>query len=49
MNINVEAVYILSAKAFLTSAGGMTAVWLMLRHDDREFREKMERLRADRG
>jgi hypothetical protein len=49
MNINVEAVYIVSAMIFVTSMGGLGAAWLMLRRDDRLFREEMERRRADRS
>ncbi len=49
MNINVDAVLIVSGMIFLAWAGGMGALVLMGRRDDREFREEMERIRADRG
>lgn len=49
MNINVEAVMIVSGLVFVTWMGGMVGAWMMLRRNDRVFREEMERIRADRG
>ncbi|HEX8486114.1 hypothetical protein [Sphingomonas sp.] len=49
MNINVDAVLIVSGMIFLTWVGGMGALMLMGRRNDREFREEMDRIRADRG
>lgn len=49
MNVNVEAVYIVSAMIFVTCMGGLAGIWALVRHDDRIFKAKMERHRADRG
>ncbi len=49
MNLNVEALYIVSGMIFLTTMGGLGALWLSVRRDHRIFHEEMERRRADRG
>ena len=49
MNANVQAVLILVWIVLAVCIVGLGGLWFWIRRDDREFRERMERIRADRG
>lgn len=49
MTPNVQAVLILLWIILAVCIVGLVGLWFWIRHDDREFRERMERIRADRG